>query len=192
MSFKPCDNPDRWKGILLVLGMLLLDVLFVRVVSVRGPDAASYLLGLCVLASLPILIYVAYRTHGAFALEYWVERDGVTVVWGPMRQVVPMGEILRIQRGADLANEAPPRPWHFPCPDCRWIASKQLGRVRGYATRPLPEQVILVTASGNFGLSPSDPEAFINALQERYRLGIARPAAGPGAAAPPLDVGALA
>jgi hypothetical protein len=177
MTFKPLYCSDRWKGLLAVLGLALLDVLLLRVVTSRPVDGASYILGLLVLASVPVMVYLLYRTVGAFTLEYWVDRDAVTVVWGPSRQVVPMAEIQRVQRGATPPADvhARPRPWHWPCPDCRQVLNPQLGVVRMYATRSLVEQVVLVTPGANFGISPADPQGFIEALQERYRLGVARP-----------------
>ncbi|HEX9117029.1 MAG TPA: PH domain-containing protein [Anaerolineae bacterium] len=174
MTFKPFHCPDRWKGLLSILGLLLFDALLARIVLTRPLDGASFVLGLFVLASVPVIGYLMLRTAGAFNLEYWVDRDGVTVVWGTTRQILPMGDIERIQRGAVARAEQQPRPWHWPCPECRLVDSETQGVVRSYATRPLAEQLILVTPGGSFGISPTDPEAFLDALQERYRLGVAR------------------
>ncbi len=174
MTFKPCYCADRWKGLLAILGLVAVDALFLRIALGRPLDGVSYVLVVLALASLPVAGYLVYRTAGAFTLEYWVDRDRVTVVWGPTRQIVPMGQIQRVQRGATPAAEDRPQPWHWPCPDCRPLQCQQLGVVRMYATRPLPEQVLLVTPDGSYGLSPANPQAFIDALQERYQLGIAR------------------
>ncbi len=173
MTFKPCYSSDRWKGLLSVLGLLFLDAILARIVLTRTLDGASFVLALFVLASVPVVGFLIHRTAGAFNLQYWVDRDGVTVVWGPTRQIVPMAEIERIQRGAAARTEEQPRPWDWPCPECRPVAST-LGVVRSYATRPLAEQLILVTPHGNYGISPADPDAFLAALQARFRLGVAR------------------
>lgn len=175
MIFKPCYSADRWKGVQAILALLLLDYILVRIVTGRSVDGASFILGVLVLVSLPVLGYLAYRTLGIFRLEYWVDRDGVTLVWGPTQQIIPMGDILRIQRGAALQPWDHAERWHWPCPESRMTASLALGPVRCYATRPLGEQIILITDQGNYGLSPADADAFIAALQSRFRLGIARP-----------------
>jgi hypothetical protein len=49
-----------------------------------------------------------------------------------------------------------------------------LGLINAYSTRPLNEQVVLVTGGENYGVSPSDSKGFVLALQERYRLGANR------------------
>lgn len=175
MTFKPSYCSDRWQGLLAILGLLGLDTMFLRIVLTREIDGASFCLGLFVLLSLPVLGYIGYRTAGALNLEYWVDRDGVTIIWGPMRRIVPMGQIERIQRGGVAAAGDRPRQWHWPCPNCRTAVEEKLGPVSSHATEPLPGQLILVTANGNYGLSPADPERFLAALQARYALGVARP-----------------
>jgi Domain of unknown function (DUF1648)/Bacterial PH domain len=175
MSFKPLSCPDRWYGLLAMLGLILVDAGFVQVILHRPVDGLSFLLVLWLLASLLILTYVGYRTVGAFTLEYWVDRDAVTLVWGPTRQIVPVGQIQRVV-AADTAHRMPrARPWHWPCPDRRRTTCDRLGVVNSYSTRPLDQQLILVTGAESYGVSPGDPGGFLNALQERYALGVARP-----------------
>ncbi len=175
MTFKPSYCSDRWKGLVAILALLGLDAIFVRIVLTRELDGTSFCLGLFVLLSLPVLGYLGYRTAGALSLEYWVDRDGVTIIWGPMRQIVPMGQIERVQRGGVAAPGDRPRWWHWPGPNCRTIIEEKLGPVSSHATEPLSRQLILVTAEGHYGLSPADPDRFLAALQARYALGVARP-----------------
>ena len=99
MTFKPLSRPDRWYALLLILGLLLLDLLLVRAIATRPVDGLSFLLALWVLGSLLVAGYLGYRTVGAFTLEYWVDRDGVTLVWGVTRQIIPMAAIRRVQSG---------------------------------------------------------------------------------------------
>ena len=175
MTFKPFVRHDRWYALLVILGLIALDVLAVWLGLGRPVDGLSFLLGLWVLISLLLLAYLAYRIAAAFTLEYWVDRDAVTVVWGPTRQIVPIGQIRRIQRGVANQATAHARPWHWPCPDRRRVHCAGLGMVNAYATRPLSEQLILVTDEDSYGISPADPEGFLTALQARYALGAARP-----------------
>ena len=99
MTFKPLSRPDRWYALLLILGLLLLDCLLVRAIATRPVDGLSFLVALWVLGSLLVAGYLGYRTVGTFTLEYWVDRDGVTLVWGVTRQIVPMAAIRRVQSG---------------------------------------------------------------------------------------------
>jgi len=175
MTFKPQLSLQRWYGLLVMLGLAGLDVLVVKQILGRPVDGLSFVLALWVFGSLLILVYLGYRTFGAFTMEYWVDRDGVTLVWGPTRQTVPMGQIERVQRGAHTVPVGWSRLWHWPCPERRRLLSSELGIVNSYATRPLPQQVILVTSGESYGVTPSDVQGFLDALQTRHALGPGRP-----------------
>ena len=175
MTFKPSPCRDRWYGLLAMLAVVVLDVILVRTVLKRPIDGLSFVLALGALGSVLFLFYVGYRTVGAFTLEYWIDRDAVTLVWGPTRQIVPIGQIERVLIGTAARPANRPRPWHWPCPDRRRALAGDLGVVNAYATRPMAAQVILKTATESYGLSPADNQAFVDALQTRFALGVARP-----------------
>jgi Bacterial PH domain/Domain of unknown function (DUF1648) len=175
MTFKPLSCSDRWHGVLAVLGLILVDAVMVLVILRRPVDGLSFLLALWVLASLLIIVYVGYRIVGAFTLEYWVDRDAVTLVWGPTRQTIPLGQIQRVMVGSGSSQVLRAQPWHWPCPDRRRAVCDDLGVVNSYATRSLGQQLVLVTANESFGVSPADPGGFMSALQERFALGVGRP-----------------
>jgi hypothetical protein len=157
-----------------MLALIGLDVILVRALLERPVDAVSFILALLVLASVLVLLYLAYRTFCAFSLEYWVDRDGVTLVWGPTRQFVPMGEIQRIILRPQAAALQGPAPWHWPCPNRRRMRTEAFGPVNAYSTQPLNQQVVLVTTNESYGVSPADAQGFVQALQDRFTLGANR------------------
>jgi hypothetical protein len=175
MTFKPYACSDRWYGLLAILGLLLVDFSLVLATIGRPVSGLSFVIVLWVLTSLVIAAYLAYRTWGAFTLEYWVDRDAVTLVWGLTRQVVPLEHIGRVQVGVDAQDESRPRPWHWPCAHRRRMqCTDGLGVVNAYATRPLREQVLLETAGESYSLTPQDAQGFVHALQVRHALGPTR------------------
>ena len=121
-----------------------------------------------------VVVYLGYRTLGAFTLEYWVDRNAITVIWGVTRQIIPMGQIERIVPGPREEPLDTHGLWHWPCPHRRRMVTDSFGTVNAYSTRPLPEQVVLVTASESYSISPADPQRFLHALQERFALGANR------------------
>lgn len=157
-----------------MLALIGLDLILMRALLNRPVDGISFLIAVIVLASVFVILYLGYRTICAFTLEYWVDRDGVTLVWGPTQQIVPIRQIERIVTEPDLTAQAGPAPWHWPCPNRRRMQTEGLGLVNAYSTRPLPEQIILVTSGESYGLSPADSRGFVQALQERYALGAVR------------------
>ncbi|OQA47620.1 MAG: hypothetical protein BWY52_00019 [Chloroflexi bacterium ADurb.Bin325] len=175
MSFKPMPCSDRWNGLLTILVLGLLDLTLIHQVMNRPIDGLSFLLGLSAVAIPFLMVYIAYRTLGAFTMEYWVDRDAVTVVWGLTRHIVPLTHIEQILTDSALQPQQGPRFWHWPCPFRRRVHCGRLGIVNAYATQPFHEQLVLVTAEESYGLSPADRAGFVAALQERYALGAARP-----------------
>jgi len=174
VSFKPFPAGDRWYAIAVIIALLGLDLLLVSWLLGRPVDGLSFLIALAVLGSLLVFVYVGSRTFGTFALEYWVDRDAVTLKWGLTRQVVPLPRIQRIQINTTVKPTSPPRPWHWPCAERRRYVVPGLGVVNAYATRPLAEQIVLVTAGESYSLSPDDVPGFVHAMQERHALGPVR------------------
>jgi hypothetical protein len=155
-----------------VLGAL--DIVLVQEIAGRSVDGISFILALFVLFSPLVIIYIGYRVLGAFTLEYWVDRDAVTLVWGLTRQIVPITQIERVLVHPAIQAERGPSPWHWPCPDRRRLNSPEIGVINSYATRPLSSQIVIVTSGESYGLSPADVQGFLKALQQRYALGAAR------------------
>jgi hypothetical protein len=174
VSFKPIPYSGRWYGPLAIIALVVLDVILLRALLDRSVDGVSFILAIAVLASVLVILYVGYRTICAWMLEYWVDRDGVTLIWGLTRQVVPIGQIERIVAQPKADAQQGPAPWHWPCPNRRRMRTQAFGPVNAYSTRPLGEQFVLVTAGESYGVSPADGVGFVKALQERFALGANR------------------
>ena len=115
-----------WYGPLAMLALIGLDVIMLRALLDRPVDGLSFILALAVLGSVLVILYLGYRTICAFTLEYWVDRDGSTLVWGPTRQIVPMGQIERIVPQPQVTAEKGPALWHWPCPNRRRMRTLRL------------------------------------------------------------------
>jgi hypothetical protein len=171
VSFKPCPYPGRWYGLLAMLALIGLDVVLLRAILDRPVDGLSFILALVIIAALLVVVYLGYRTLGAFTLEYWVDRNAITVIWGVTRQIIPMGQIERIVPAPrEVALDAN-AIWHWPCPHRRRMSTGAFGMLNAYSTRPLRDQIVLVTSGENYSISPADSQRFLAALQERFALG---------------------
>jgi len=171
VKFKPLRSREGWYGLLVCLALLAASGLLITIVARRPISGLSFVLVMLVLLSLPIMLFVAYRSWGCFSLEYRVDRDGVTMIWGPLRQAVPMAQIERIVRGASCGGI---RRWPWPAP---YAASRTIREEKPlfcYASRPPAEQLLLMTSAADYGISPADADGFLAALQERHLLGPAR------------------
>lgn len=163
----PCDQVARGAIVAVVLLALSLapfvGALFLPVSGI------TFILILCGLAIGIAAVHVAYRTLLCRTLTYWVDRNAITITWLGERYVTPLPTIAQIIIGADDQGAGP--WWTWPAPYLADLPGGPARRVISLATRPLPEQILLVTTAGVIGVSPAQADAFVQALQERYRLG---------------------
>lgn len=132
----------------------------------------SYLLGLIVLLSLPILVVLAYQVASCVTLRYHLDRNGVVVRWAGNEQVIPIRDIQQIVAGHELKN--PPvrrRGLRWPGHERGAGMVPGIGRTRFLATQGLERQLLLVTPGLAFAISPRDPQGFLQGFAARRELG---------------------
>jgi hypothetical protein len=173
MIFRALPCRTRWEGLLVLGWVLLIQGLLVMWLSRRPVDWVTFFLIVLVVAGVPILFYLARRVWAAFTLEYWIDRNALSMVWAGNREIVPLPAIKRILRGG-VAPLGEPHWTQWPAPFIGAGRGLGLLNVRMVATRPLDECLLLETEDAIYAVSPADPDAFLEALQERYRLGPVR------------------
>lgn len=164
-------------GILFICLLVAFDAwLLNRLIdqSIRNQQIglSSFLMGLAVLLSLPLLVLLAYQTASCLTLRYHLDRNGIFVRWIGAQHDIPIRNIQRIVPGRRLGDTIVRRQ------GLRWPGHERghglvpgIGRTRFLATRPLEDQLLLVTPGQAFGISPHDPEGFLRAFEARCELG---------------------
>jgi hypothetical protein len=176
MTFRPWQCRTRWEGVIVAFWIILIDLLLLIWMDRRPVDWLKFGLILAAVGTLPLLGYVLFRTWAAFSLEYWIDRNAVTVQWASFRQVIPLQSVVRIIDGG-LPSVTPVAWTQWPAPFIGETRALGLPNIQMLATRPLEECLLLDTGITVFALSPRAPEEFLEALQARYRLGpVATPA----------------
>ncbi len=168
--WKPRPSIGGLVGLGLIAALLALEGLFLSFL-LRGPVTwLSFVWGLFIALSLFLAAFLGYRIYGFFSLEYWLDRDALTIVRGGRRQVVPLGDISQVaqgkkQPGDKIGGLRWPGYWMGPG------QIEGLGPACFYATRPPEEQLWVITSTQVYGLSPDDPDGFLEAFELRKRLG---------------------
>jgi hypothetical protein len=173
MVFSPPTTRIQWESFIICCWIVIIDGLLLLWAIRRPIDWLKFALIFVVLATLPLLLHLAYRTWAALTLEYWVDRNAVTIRWANTRQIIPLHEIRRVVRGG-LADLSEPRWGHWPANEIRQAHVLGLLNVRMLASRPLEQCLLLETKEGVFAISPAAEEAFLDALQARYQFGPSR------------------
>jgi hypothetical protein len=168
MVFKPPPCPTRWEGLAASFWIVLIDLLLVVWAIRRPADTLKFLLVVIVVGSLPVLAHLLLRTWAAFTLEYWVDRNAITVRWAYMRQIIPLPSIIHIAAEQELLI-GKPSLLSWPLPYLRSVGHDET--IQALATRPPSEGVLFDTAEGTYVLTPADPLAMIAVVQERYAMG---------------------
>ena len=173
MDFRAAPSRGGLVGLgLLVVGLLVEAALILAARAAGlGPRAAT--LGLVAVLLLPLVGIIAYWLWGLFSLRYTVSRDGVVIRWAASRQIVPMESITHVLAG---------RPYATGLRGLRW-PGHEVGRtvIRDdddhphptlvYATTPPVGQIVIITPSLAYAISPADRAAFIEDFKLRRRLG---------------------
>ena len=161
----------RWEGVAVAIWIVLFDVLLVVWALRRPVDLLQFLLFLVIVLSIPVLIYLVYRTWAAFSLQYWVDRNAITLRWAHLQQVIPTQSVREIVHGALPLVEERASLLRWPMPFLALANQPTAQSVNLCATRPPAECIMLKTDAGIYVLSPADADGFVETLQARYRMG---------------------
>ncbi len=159
-------------GLIAALDLWLFKRVTAGHIRTQEIDFLTFMMGLAVLLSVPALVFLLYQAASCLTLRYRLDRNGVMIRWAGTEQVIPIRNILRIAPGSQFEGTVVRRRGpHWPGHERGDGLVPGLGRARFLSTRPLPEQLFLVTPSRAFSISPRDPEAFLHAFESRRELG---------------------
>ena len=121
--------------------------------------------------ALGVAVVFGYWSYSLATLEYSLDRNGLVISWGPVRQVVPLQAIERLVPGTAVGV---PR-----VQGVSWLGHhvghadiERIGEVLFYSTHQAPEQVLYVmTTERNYAISVTDPASFAREIQVRQDLG---------------------
>ncbi|MBN1137198.1 MAG: DUF1648 domain-containing protein [Anaerolineae bacterium] len=159
-------------ALVAALDWLLLSRLFGHDIPNQQISFVSFLLGLLALASLPVLAVLAYYTLNCATLRYRLDRNGIIIHQAGMEQIIPINEVRQILSSDQIEGAITHRR------GLRWPGwERGVGRISGigvvhfFATRPWPDQLLVLTSGPAFAVSPRTPEQFLQAFAARRELG---------------------
>jgi len=173
------SQPPRTLGLVIGFAVMAVlaaaDVLF-AIILLRTP--INFLTPLWVgliLFSLPMLVFVGYRTFSLMNAHYRFTQNALVIVWGLVKQIIPMADISGLILGTDLPADLAPRGLWWPGCLVGRGHTKAVGDLTYYASTPQSGQIIIATGAGGYVISPSSIEEFVNQFEEEGRKGITEP-----------------
>jgi hypothetical protein len=166
------DVRRGWRvGLLFVVLLVLLAAGLVVLAVLNPVSILTFLLGLGAVGALAGATFVAYWIWGLVNASYFMDRNLLVVGWGGYKYEIPMATVQEAIPGAELEGVRLRNVMRWPGYFVGWGEAPAVGAIQFLATRPPERQVIVRTDTHAYALSPTDPEAFLNALRERLSMG---------------------
>lgn len=177
MDFEPKAGSGFGIGVAALVGLALADVLFIVLLSLSGVSPLGVLWLVLILLSLPLIALIGYRLYGLRGGKYFLSQNALTVTWGDVHEVIPMGEIEAVT-SANVCEETllPGGLWWPGCYVGR-AKSETFGPLVFFATAPQEEQLIVRLSAGAYVISPADCEGFLAHFNTVREEGITEPVA---------------
>lgn len=174
MVFNALGGRERWEGIVVCAWIVLIDLLLLLWMVQRPIDWLKFLFILLLVVSIPLLARIAYRAWIVASLEYWVDRNAVTVRWAGLQQVLPLPKIVQIyESDSNAPNNANWYMWpaHYVQEINRTSVKIEGKPVSMLSSQPLSSCLLLDLGDAMYAISPENPQQFVALVQDRYELG---------------------
>jgi hypothetical protein len=169
-------HPPRALGLLVGLSalaaLLAVDAALAGYVLRNLLALPGFIALLVLLASLPAVALVAYRTYSLLRSRYVVGRNALVVEWGGQRLVLPLGMVEEARPGTGIEGEVRPRGVWWPGSVVGRALVEGLGEVEFLASTGKEGLVLVCHPDGWLALSPSDPSAFLDAVAAAREQGV--------------------
>lgn len=182
---RAAPSAGGWLGLGFSLLALGLCAALVLATLQQGPSPRGALLSLVALAAFGLSAFLLWWTWAYFRLRYSLEPEALVIRWGSLRYHLPYGGLGTPRRGVVTAAPAAEGaraglrwPGYYIGGAGDGDAAAGIPDTYCLASRPPEEQILLPLAGGAFGISPADPDRFLQDLEARRRLA-ALPDTGP-------------
>lgn len=159
-------------GLLLVLLAIVIIFAAIGLAGSQPIGPLTFFMVLTIVIALPVIGLIAYQLFGLARSSYTLDRNMLTIDWGPTRQVVPTDAIQRILLGTEIIGSPEHfRGWRWPGLMRGQADVPDVGLTLFYAPAPLKNQLIVITPTLSYAIAPADPAGFIDSIKARYELG---------------------
>ena len=164
-------HPPRRLGLAVGLGgllaLLVIDAGLLGVLRANPLSFPGTLSLILLVASLPAIAWLAYRTYGLLRSRYVISRNAIVVEWGDRRIVLPMPLLDEVRAGAEVdAPALRPRGLILPGTAGGTGTVTGLGEIEFLASTGKGGLVLLRHAESWMAISPDQPQAFLEALRK--------------------------
>jgi len=158
-------------GLGLMSVITLVNAGLIGIAASRPISFGTFIVGLSVTFGFLLVALIAYWVYGLASASYLLDRNALIINWGTSKQVIPTGAIERVFTGDDVEGDIRFYGGRWPG---HWVGYGELsdaGATLFYATRPLREQIFVVTPGLVYAISPAKREDFLESFRKRLQMG---------------------
>jgi hypothetical protein len=159
-------------GVAIIAWLMILDILLIWVAAQLPVSVIIFVLVMLTLATLPVITLIVYWLIGLNRSAYWLDRNMLTIRWGPVQQVIPIASIRQVLHGSEIAGQMRRfRGGRWPG---HWVGQAEvsgLGTALFYAAGGFDQQLIVVTPEVAYAITPADIAGFVEAFEQRQKMG---------------------
>jgi hypothetical protein len=171
MVWKPNKTLGLVVGLIILLTIVGVDIYLVKSMVGRNVGLNLYFTALLFVLSLPLAALWAFWYYGLLTLRYYLDRNAFCIVCGTSRYVVPMETIRRVLVGSEVQPRDSFRGVGWPGYMHGTMRLVGLGTLSVQSTEPLEHQLVVVTDTLCYGISPAEPQRFLEDFSARRALG---------------------
>jgi len=171
MIWKPTKVLGAIVGLIILLTLVGVDVFLIDNMLHQGLGLNIYFTALLFALSLPMVAIWLYWYIGFLSLHYHMDRNALTIASTAGRQVIPLQMIQRIVPGSQLAISQNFHGIGWPGYLKGTMRLKNLGPLLVHSTEPLERQLVVITDTACFGISPMRQQQFLEDFGVRRLLG---------------------
>ena len=168
LESQPLRSPGVRLGYLMIAGVSLADIILFYFCLTLPFSLLSFILGLLLLLSLPILATLFVATRAIQRGRYHVDADLLHLDLGQAYEQIPLSAIEDIRFGHELPAETTFRGLRWPglyLGQGQTILDGSERAIHYLATRPPADQLLIFTAGTIYGISPADLTLFRDSLR---------------------------
>lgn len=123
-----------------------------------------------ILLAIPLVPFLIYRLNNLHNAVYGLERDSIRLQWGLRVEVIPTNTILWAQSASDLTEKI---RYPLVCWPGSVLGTRRLdgGTSLEFMASTKRDLILVTTYERTFGISPSDPKAFLQSYQRMTEMG---------------------
>jgi hypothetical protein len=161
-------------GAAFVAAAVLIIAALVVLATSLPVSILTFVIGLAILLCLLLVGLLVFWLHGLTRSSYAVDRNALVIRWGATRHVIPTSQIERVLTAAEIEGPIRVRGGVWPGHCVGYGSCSGTGQLLCYATAPTDAQIYVVTAGLTYGISPADPEGFVETLVKAQKMGPTR------------------